>query len=563
MFWKKIKKHFRKQETEIHPDEIFLDSRNLPEFDTYQFEGRIERPISTRMHVFIGAVFLLIALVFLSRLVYLQINKGEILRSLSENNRLRHSYIFAERGVVYDRRDKLMAWNASHPEGEQFSIRQYTDAAGVSLLLGYVKYPGKDSAGFYYSDQYDGKDGVEKYFNAELSGKNGLKIIETDAVGRVVSENIIDPPVSGKTLHLSIDSELSEAFFVEIEKLALEIGFKGGAAAIMDITNGEVVAMTSYPEYSSDVLSQGKDKKTIESFINDGNNPFLDRLSRGLYTPGSIIKPFIAIAALAEGVIDPSKKIVSTGSITLPNIYDETKSTVFRDWKAHGAVDMREAIAVSSDVYFYEIGGGYEEQKGLGITLIDKYMRLFGFGRELPVPYFGGMAGTIPNPKWKAENFEGEEWTVGNTYHTSIGQYGFLVTPMQALVATAAVANNGRIVYPEILKGVTSGESGQIDLDKSYFEVAKDGMRLSVVIGTASALNVPYMKFAGKTGTAELGAAKQYVNSWVTGFFPYDEPKYAFVVIMEKGPRANTVGASAVARRFFDWASIYRPDLFE
>lgn len=159
----------------------------------------------------------------------------------------------------------------------------------------------------------------------------------------------------------------------------------------------------------------------IRGFLNDKNQPFLDRVIAGLYTPGSIVKPYIAMAALTEHSMDPLKIIHDTGSISVKNPYNPDQVSVFRDWKALGDLDMRHGIAFSSDVYFYTVGGGYGDQKGLGITRLDKYLSLFGFGTPTAPSFFSGPAGLIPTPAWKLKTF-GEDWYLGDTYHTSIGQ---------------------------------------------------------------------------------------------------------------------------------------------
>ena len=185
--------------------------------------------------------------------------------------------------------------------------------------------------------------------------------------------------------------------------------------------------------------------------MEDEGKRFLEGALDGLYMPGSIVKPFIASAALTEKIITPEKSILSIGSISIPNPYNPDKESVFKDWKAHGYVNMREAIAVSSDVYFYEIGGGFGDQPGLGIARIKQYLELFGFGKADDNNFLLDVKGTIPDPAWKAQVFDGEPWRIGDTYNTSIGQYGMQVTPMQALRATAAIANGGFLVDPTLL----------------------------------------------------------------------------------------------------------------
>lgn len=564
-----------RRNNEIAPDEIFLDSSNLPQFDTDQFEGQIEKPISKRSLIFTGIFFVLVASFFMFKIGSLQIAEGSKYKDISENNRLHHSFIFAERGAITDRTGKIVAWNSIDPNQAEYSLRGYTPDPGAYNLLGYVKYPKKDKFGFYYNTEYDGADGVEKYFQSILSGEHGLKITETDALGHALSESTVRPPQKGENIELSIDMGSQTALYKAVEEMARRSGYVGGAAVVMDVHTGEILSSVSYPEYDSNVLTSGQDGEKIKSYLTNSNNPFLDRVASGLYAPGSIVKPLWALAALAEDIITPEKQIESTGELKVPNPYRPGEFTVFKDWKAHGYTDMREAIAVSSDVYFYQIGGGFPGQKGLGIDLIDKYAKLFGFGTPLPNNFFSGKKGVIPTPEWKKENFDGDIWRVGDTYNTSIGQYGFQITPIQALRSVAAIANDGVLLTPTLLseksqkqleaKGLVPRITHErITFPKTIshddYQVIKEGMRMTVTEGTMGLLNVPYAKVAGKSGTAQVGISKKSLNSWSVGFFPYDNPKYAFAVLLEKGPNVEgVVSASAAVRQWLDWMSIYAP----
>ena len=556
---------YAKREKDIDPDEILIDSSNLPNFNIHQFEGRLERAISRKSLFILGGVFTVIIFIFIFRIWGLQIQNGDYYFTKSENNRLRNSLIFAKRGVIYDRNGVKLAWNVENPADQAFDLRKYIPLDGFAHLLGYLKYPAKDKYGFYFTEVFDGKDGIEKTYNNILSGENGKRIVEVDALGKTQSENIIHSPQDGLDLKLSIDSSLEAKMYQEIKDLAQKVGFTGGAGVIMDINTGEILSMTNYPEYSSQVLSDGQNKEMINRYLNDKNKPFLNRIIDGLYTPGSTVKPYMAFAALNENIIDPYTNILSTGSISLPNPYDASKPTVFKDWKAHGYVDMKKALAVSSDVYFYEVGGGFENQKGLGIVNIDKYMKLFGLGQPITSAFFSGSAGVVPTPEWKAENFNGEAWSVGNTYHTSIGQYGFQISPIQLVRAVSSLANGGKLIQPKIILGEnseTDGTTVDLNLNQSYLKIVREGMRDGVIkdYGVAKGLNSVDYSVAAKTGTAELGAYKQFVNSWITGFFPYENPKYAFVIIMEKGPVANTTGALFAMRQTLDWMAINTPE---
>lgn len=553
---------------EIYPDEIFLDSENLPDFDVHQFEGRIEKPISLTTIVSLSVVFGIFFVVLLGRSWVLQAQDGALYSARSEANRLKESVLFAERGAIYDRRGEKLAWNTlSGDEENDFSRRAYIKDPGFSHVLGYIKYPAKDKYGVYYRKDFEAMDGVEKHLDTLLSGSQGLKIVETDALGDVQSESTIRPSRDGENLTLSIDARLQKKLYEAIEGLAHRVGFTGGGGALMDIHTGEVLALTSYPEYDNAVMTLGADSKKISAYFSDTRKPFLDRMIGGLYTPGSIVKPYVALGALEEDVISPERQILSIGSISVQNPYDPTKKTLFNDWKAHGLVDMRRAIAVSSNVYFYEIGGGYEDQKGLGIDRIEKYLSLFEIGKSPTSGFFSGPQGTIPSPAWKDRVFPGDPWRIGDTYYTAIGQYGFQVTPLQMLRAVGALANGGILVEPVILSvassSLPSALGKALPISTENIEIVREGMRLGAEIGSASGLDVEYVKVAAKTGTAELGVSKQFVNSWVIGFFPYENPRYAFTVIMERGPRANVYGATYVMRELLDWMALYAPEYFE
>lgn len=570
---KPLSSHYLKQlSREIDPDEIFLDSKNLPNFNKDQFEGRIEKPISVRTAISVTIVFLLIETIFFVKVVNLQVVHGEELFTKSENNRLDYSPLFAMRGVISDRNSTPLAWNSfdnetlSAPsstttEKIPFPRRQYISSPGFGHLLGYVSYPKQDSQGNFYQEEYIGKDGLEEQYQKNLEGKNGVQIIERDARGNIQPGSTLEPAQDGNTIVLGVDARVQEKLFDVIQNLAQDHHYMAGSGVLMDVTTGEILAMTSYPEYESSTLSKGSDKKKIQGYQLNKNAVFLDRAVSGLYTPGSIIKPVMAIAALNEGVITPEKQILSAGSISITNPYNPAIKSVFNDWKVHGWTDMRRAIAVSSDVYFYQIGGGYQGQRGIGIANIEKYARMFGLGSKTGIDLPGEKEGVIPSPEWKAKVFKDDPWRIGNTYHTVIGQYGFQSTLVQAVRMVASIANNGTLLTPHLISKPTEIlQETKISIPEEYFIVAREGMRDAVRDGTVSGLNVPYVTVAGKTGTAELGSLKKYINSWVIGFFPYDKPRYAFAIVMEKGPYENSIGGVFVMRSLLDWMHANTPE---
>jgi penicillin-binding protein 2 len=554
----------KKYNRDIDPDEIFLDSSNLPKHNLDQFEGQIEKPISFFSVFSIGIFFLIVVGFFGVRVWNLQITQGKTYAERSENNRLRETVVFADRGLILDRYGKVLVENVVSTSTE-YSLRSYNAKPGVSSLIGYLKYPQKDKSGFYYNVVLDGKAGLEKYYNDELSGQNGLRIVEVDAVGNVQSSSTTRAPQNGKNLTLTIDSELQTKAYEVMNGLADKVGFNGGAMALMDITNGEVLAAVNYPEYSSQVMTDGDNSALIQRYLTDKGNAFLDRVTDGLYTPGSIVKPLMALAGLNENIIDPLQNIYSSGQLVVPNPYDKTKPSIFKDWKAHGYINMRDAIAVSSDEYFYRLGGGYEpdKQKGLGINLIDQYMKMFGISQPITDSFFAGTAGIIPTPEWKVLNFKDGVWRLGDTYHTSIGQYGFQVTPIIMLRTVAGIANNGKIVVPKILTSEATRWDPDWKLLPADYKVVKEGMRQGVMTGIAGGLKFDEVTVAAKTGTAEIDDGKIKVNSWVMGFFPYEKPHYAFIMMMEKGPRDNTIGATSIMREVMNWIILNRPQYLQ
>ncbi len=550
----------KKKYQPIEPDEILIDAQNLPGFDTTQLEGRIESPIERTAFRNFSIIVALVFTVFLAQLLNLQIVSVDTFKARAEANRLDQTLIISERGRIVDRNGSPLALN--DPQEELgYAERLYPLGEASAHILGYVSYPKKDTNGFWFQTSLDGVAGIESSDNEALAGINGVEIKETNAIGDIVSGSIVRPPKSGQELQLSLDAGLQKKLYDLIEERSIDASFVGGSGIIMDVTTGQIHALVSYPSFDPATLTSGEPPELVQSYLLDARAPFLNRALSGLYTPGSVVKPFVAVAALEENIITPEKKILSTGSISVPNPYNPTLPSVFRDWKAHGWVNIREAIAVSSDVYFYEVGGGFEDQPGLGISTLEEYMRLFGFGAPTGIALLGEERGVIPNPEWKAHTFGGERWFLGNTYHTAIGQYGFQVTTLQLVRAIAAIANGGTLVTPTLEKGA-SGKKKKIGVDGKNITIVREGMRMAVREGTAAALNVSGVSDAAKTGTAEVGLHKEFINSLVVGFFPYEEPKFAFAVVMERAKAGTVAGAPLVMKNILEWMKTERPEAF-
>lgn len=540
----------------IDPDEVILDAENLAGYDASRPEGRLDRPVSRAAVAALGLLALLFVAGFSWRLWYLQIARGEGYAIRADSNRLREEIAFAERGSIYDRNGVPLAISEAPTEDRPWPRRDYIDAPGFGTLLGYVSYPRRDKSGNYTETEIRGLSGVERSYDSALAGENGAYLVEVDARGNTVSDGALRPAVHGSSVTLSIDARLQGALNDALTRIVEERGFVGGAAGVMDLRTGEVLAMVSYPEFDPEVMSDAEDSKTVSGWFNDPRHPFLDRFAGGVFTPGSIVKPFFAAAALQEGVATPSTTVYSDGAMEVPNPYDPDHPSIFTDWKAHGLVDLRHAIAVSSNIFFYTIGGGYGDRGGLGIARLERYARMFGFGEPIEDLALRGPEGTVPSPEWKEEHFPGDPWRLGDTYFTSIGQYGFQVSPAQALRAVSAVATGGTLVEPTLALAdpeAPAPEFKKVDVDPENLKVVREGMRLGVEEGTTRALNVPGVTIAAKSGTAEVGTVKAKVNSWAMGFWPYEDPKYVFITMLETGDRTNLFGAPPGTRPFFEW----------
>ena len=540
---------------EIDPEDVFLDSQNLSSLNINQLEGQLSRPLGVRVY-YLFTIFIVVlfgATVF--RLFGMQITDFAVYQEKADRNHLRTTPIFAHRGTISDVNGDLIAWNSSKGELYEIPDRIYTSTPGFSHLLGYVSYPKKDQSGVFWQDEYIGRDGIEKQYQDRLAGQRGEKVVAVNALHKIEAENVTIDPTNGENLKLTIDKGVQAKLYESMEALAHKAYFTSGAGVIMDVNTGAVLAIASYPEYNNNLMTNAtstEDKKIISKDLLDKNKKFLNRAVAGAFTPGSTVKPFIAMAALMEGVISPLQNIYSSGQLVIKNKYGGPDS-VFKDWKAHGYTDMRKALAESSDEYFYQVGGGFENQKGLGIARINKYAKLFGFGTTTGIDLPGEVHGNVPSPEWKKKVFN-EDWLLGNTYHTAIGQYGFQLTPLELVRGIAAIANGGTLVTPHMIDGVVTASS-KITLPEKDLKVVREGMHMVVHEdnGTGTALNIPGIDVAAKTGSAELGVSKQLVNSLITGYFPYENPKYAFVVVMEKGDRHNTYGSVLVMQEVLLW----------
>ena len=543
----------KRGDTFLH--EIISDAQ-FNQFNLSQVQGRFSIDISKKSFILMTALIFIILILLFLKVGHLQLILGEEYRNISNNNTFTENIIFAERGLIYDRFQTPLVEN--HPLNDEYSVREYP-GVGFGQLLGYVNYPAKDKYGIYYQTEIEGLMGVERSFNHKLKGRNGSVFLERDASQNIITEHFAEKAIAGDSIVLSIDSRLQNKTFSLFEQNVSSRGFKGAAFSMMDIKTGELLALVSYPDFDPIIFTEGN-INLINKYLESPSSIFLHRAISGLYTPGSTIKPFFAIAALEEEVIDPNKHILSKGFIEVANPFIEGEVSVFRDWKVHGYVNIIDALAVSSNEYFYHIGGGYEEQEGLGINKLNVYAEIFGFGRPTELSLYGEPSGVIPNKDWKERVFD-DVWRLGDTYNTVIGQYGFQVTPLQLTRAMAAIANNGVLVEPHILLDKT-GKDKNLLIEQQNIDIVQQGLRRAVLTGTAKALNVFYVDVAAKTGTAQIDS-RGNINALITGFFPYNNPKYAFTLILEAGDGAFENTPSEIMRLLFDWMYINIPEYLE
>lgn len=539
----------------LSPDEIFIDAQNLTNANDQQMEGFFERPISTIAVKAVMVLFILGGLLILYKMAQLQVVNGADFFEVSENNRLNESPIFAKRGIIYDRNGIELAWNDIESESDGFPKRHYISAPGFGLL-GFVRYPKKDGKGFFWRLSTEGAGGgVEEIANNNLKGVNGFKLREVNAHGKVQNDNIFVEPEDGRNVWLSLDVDVQQELYRAIGNHAFTEGYKGGSGVIMEADTGKLLGLATFPDVDPNILTNSENNDEIVKYLNDPMKPFLNRAISGLYVPGSIVKPFLGFEGLRSGVISVSTKMLSIGYIEVPNPYIPDEPYRYRDWReqGHGNVDLKFALADSVNTFFYNIAGGYRNRDGIGIRGIEKVMKDFGIGSLSGIELPGEAIGVIPTPEWKREVFN-EPWRLGDTYITAIGQFGYQVTPLSMARALGALVNGGKVLKPSIFADSSIEINGQAYLpqDEAYIKTILEGMRLTVTDGTARSLNLKEIKVGAKTGTAQVGANREFINSWIAGFFPYENPKYVFVIVMEQDDTEDSLASSWVMRNFLD-----------
>ena len=440
---------------------------------------------------------------------------------------------------------------------EKTAIRDYTDGPIFSHILGYegkIEQKELDRDQSYLLTDYIGKQGIEKSYEKYLRGVHGADQAEVDSMGNTKREVGIINPKPGSDLIMSIDAGLQKKIYDSINGVLEKTGTKTAAAVAIDPKTGQVLAMVNVPSFDNNLFANKISGDQYANLINDPNNPLFDRAISGEYPPGSTIKPAIASGALSEGVINPSTIIDGLGGMLRIGSY------TFGDWKTHGPSDVRTAIAESNDIFFYTIGGGYGNVSGLGMTRMKKWYNLFGFGKPSGIDIGGEASGFIPDEKWKLDKIK-EKWSVGNSYHASIGQGYVTATPLQVANYTAAVANGGTLYKPYLVSQIkkSNGENIIIQpeiihsdfVSSDVLSVVREGMRQTVLAGTAQTLKDMPVEIAGKTGTAEFGSEDK-THAWFVSFAPYNDPEIAMAVLVEGGGEGHS-SALPVTKEVYQW----------
>ena len=451
-------------------------------------------------------------------------------------------------------------------DGIQLIIRQkrfYSYAQITSHLVGHIHRINKadiktlqanNKYQRYFASQHMGKTGIESSYEDVIHGYPGYKQIEVNAKNEIIQTLVTVPPIDGSNINVTIDIELQKIAFNAFKN-------KKGALVAIDVNNGEILAYVSQPGFDPNLFIDGINEDTWSKLNNAKSKPLLDRVIRGLYPPGSTLKPFVALAALENDIRKPPFKINDPGYFTMPN-----GSKTFNDWKkgGHGIVDMAEAIKVSCDTFFYGLG------LELGIKRINQSLEQYFFGRKTGIDMHNERSGLLADEAWKKNKFN-KPWYGGETAITAIGQGFTQVTPLQLAYATALIANPKLDQKPHLLlysekKALYKNNQPPPPVNEKNIKLIQDAMTdVTQDGGTAAFLgkDIAY-KIAAKTGTAQVFSLKgqEYDeenlpehlkdHALFIAYAPAERPKIALAVIVENGGHGGST-AGPIAKQVFDY----------
>ena len=428
-------------------------------------------------------------------------------------------------------------------------VRDYSDLGALAHVIGYVGEISVEELQVLYNEGYRqgdtiGKSGLEQRYDVRLRGIPGLSYRTVDALQRDLGTREGRPPVSGNDLVLTIDAR--------IQRLAEDaLAGRIGSVVVLRPTTGEIVAMVSYPWFDPGAFRGGGGAQALRGALQDPTHPFVNRAVHAMYPPASVFKLIMSIAVLEERPVPPDEQINCTGTFRLGR-------GEWEDWElaGHGWVDLREALAQSCNIYHYTVG------HRLGVERIVHYARALGLGRPTGIELPREQAGILPTPAWKQRQ-HGEPWVGGDTINMSIGQGFITATPLQIANVVAAIANDGVVYRPYLVKEERDGEDGtlvkraspvpllEVDVQPETFAFVREAMRYTVTDGTAAvAITTPAVQAAGKTGTAQTRSldaeGPERKHSWFAAFAPADAPPEDQVVVV----------VMAQATDYWEWLSL-------
>ncbi len=438
------------------------------------------------------------------------------------------------------------------------SQRFYPDGPAVAHLLGYTAMVTPGDMGnddYYLTTDRIGRFGLEAQYEDVLRGEHrnfDPKNSDKESTATV-----------GQDLILNVNQDIQKHLYEALNSVFNSAGVKRGAAIAQNPQTGAVLGLVSMPTFDNNIFENSSDatnSSKIPNLLNGKDNPLLDRVISGRYSPGSTIKPLLALAGLKEGVVTPSTLINATGSIKVQSEVDPNVFYTYEDWRVHGWTDIKKAIADSVDVFFYTLGGGYGNISGLGIDRIENYLKIFRADKETGIDLPGEASGFVPSRDWKKAT-KGESWYVGDTYNISIGQGDLDVTPIWLNTYIGSIANGGKLMRPFVVKEVrnSAGDTveqispqvlGEIPFDRETIDIVRQGMRQTVLSGTATMLQDLPAPVAAKTGTAQMPG--RGLNSLFTVFGPYDDPEIVITVLVENINQSQGL-AIRVANEFLMW----------
>ena len=477
---------------------------------------------------------------------------AEIIKRFRQVNLENTDRVMIAKDITLEQAINLKTLNLEGVDINDDYKRDYIDSNIFSHVLGYT---GIGDQG----NEVIGISGLESFYDSSLRGQNGEYFILRDVKGNSIDKKVLKEAVPGSQLITTIDAEFQTYFYNRLQVGLEKLGRTSGIGIAMNPQNGEILALINFP---------GFDNNQPAKYLNIITKPLFNRAVSGLYNPGSTIKPLLALAALKEKLITPEWQTYSSGVLEIPNPYVPDKPSKFLDWKAHGWVNLYSALARSSNIYFYALGGGIKgELKGLGINKLNEYWQKFGFNESTGIDLDSEAVGFLPNPDEK-EKRTGQIWRLGDTYNVSIGQGDLSITPLRLLTFISSIASSGKTYRPFLVQRVVDEKNNVIQENKpeiifdysdwwAEIKEVQRGMRDTVAqpYGTANMLyDLPY-KTSGKTGSAQIQNNTK-TNAFFVGYGPSDPPaggaKIAILVLVEDA-KEGSINTLLIAYDVLKW----------